>query len=87
MIVIDVVSLFFMSIKLIFMVSLILSVSVIFYQVWVFIVLVLYKYECRLVVSLLVFSFLLFYIGMVFVYFVVFLLVFGFFVNIVLEGV
>lgn len=54
---------------------------------WVFIVLALYKYERRLVVSLLVFSFLLFYIGMVFVYFVVFSLVFGFFVNIASEGV
>lgn len=54
---------------------------------WAFIALALYKHECCLVVLLLVFSFLLFYIGMAFAYFVVFLLAFGFFANIALEGV
>lgn len=38
-------------------------------------------------VLLLIFSSFLFYLGMVFVYFVVFLLVFGFFVKIVFESV
>lgn len=52
-----------------------------------FVVLGLYKYECRLVMFLMFFSLLLFYCGVVFVYFVVFLLVFGFFIVIFLGGV
>lgn len=47
----------------------------------------LYKYEWCLIFLLLVFSLLLFYCGVVFVYFVVFLLVFGFFIVILFGGV
>ena len=78
MIATDVASPFFTPIKLTFMVSIILSVPVILYQVWAFVAPALYKHERRLVMPLLVSSTLLFYIGMAFAYFVVFPLAFGF---------
>jgi sec-independent protein translocase protein TatC len=64
MIATDVASPFFTPIKLTFMVSVILSVPVILYQVWAFVAPALYKHERRLVMPLLVSSTLLFYIGM-----------------------
>lgn len=76
MIATDVASPFFTPIKLTFMVSVILSVPIILYQVWAFVAPALYKHERRLVVPLLVSSTLLFYIGMAFAYFVVFPLAF-----------
>ena len=66
MIATDVASPFFTPIKLTFMVSVILSVPIILYQVWAFVAPALYKHERRLVVPLLVSSTLLFYIGMAF---------------------
>ena len=68
MIATDVASPFFTPIKLTFMVSIILSVPVILYQVWAFVAPALYKHERRLVMPLLVSSTLLFYIGMAFAY-------------------
>ena len=69
------------------MVSIILSVPVILYQVWAFVAPALYKHERRLVMPLLVSSTLLFYIGMAFAYFVVFPLAFGFLTHAAPEGV
>ncbi|WP_368855863.1 twin-arginine translocase subunit TatC, partial [Enterococcus faecium] len=83
----DVASPFFTPIKLTFMVSVILSVPIILYQVWAFVAPALYKHERRLVVPLLVSSTLLFYIGMAFAYFVVFPLAFGFLTHAAPEGV
>ncbi|MCF3850008.1 twin-arginine translocase subunit TatC, partial [Salmonella enterica subsp. enterica serovar Weltevreden] len=74
----DVASPFFKPIKLTFMVSLILSAPVRFYQGWAFIAPALYKHDRRLVVPLLGSSSLLFYIVMAFAYYVVFPLAFGF---------
>lgn len=87
MIATDVASPFFTPIKLTFMVSIILSVPVILYQVWAFVAPALYKHERRLVMPLLVSSTLLFYIGMAFAYFVVFPLAFGFLTHAAPEGV
>ena len=87
MIATDVASPFFTPIKLTFMVSVILSVPVILYQVWAFVAPALYKHERRLVMPLLVSSTLLFYIGMAFAYFVVFPLAFGFLTHAAPEGV
>ena len=87
MIATDVASPFFTPIKLTFMVSVILSVPIILYQVWAFVAPALYKHERRLVVPLLVSSTLLFYIGMAFAYFVVFPLAFGFLTHAAPEGV
>lgn len=87
MIATDVTSPFFTPIKLTIMVSVILSVPVILYQVWAFIAPALYKHERRLVVPLLVSSTLLFYIGMAFAYFVVFPLAFKFLTHSAPAGV
>ncbi|XPE57869.1 twin-arginine translocase subunit TatC [Shigella flexneri] len=73
--------------QLTFMVSLILSRTVILSQVWAFVAPALYKHERRLVVPLLVSSTLLFYIGMAFAYFVVLPLAFGFLTHTAPEGV
>ena len=87
MIATDVASPFFTPIKLTFMVSVILSVPIILYQVWAFVAPALYKHERRLVVPLLVYSTQLFYIGMAFAYFFVFTLAFGFLTHAAPEGV
>jgi len=54
---------------------------------WAFIAPGLYKHEKRFVMPLLVSSSILFYLGMVFAYFVVFPLVFGFFTKVTPDGV
>lgn len=87
MIATDVASPFFTPIKLTIIVSVILAVPVILYQVWAFIAPALYRHERRLVVPLLVSSTLLFYIGMAFAYFVVFPLAFGFLTHTAPAGV
>ncbi|CDL81661.1 Sec-independent protein translocase subunit TatC [Xenorhabdus szentirmaii] len=87
MIATDVASPFFTPIKLTIMVSVFVSAPVILYQVWAFIAPALYKHERRLIMPLLFSSSVLFYSGMLFAYFVVFPLAFGFFVNTVPPGV
>ncbi|PHM68579.1 Sec-independent protein translocase subunit TatC [Xenorhabdus sp. KJ12.1] len=87
MIATDVASPFFTPIKLTIMVSVFVSAPMILYQVWAFIAPALYKHERRLIVPLLFSSSVLFYLGMVFAYFVVFPLVFGFFTKTVPSGV
>ncbi|HGJ5897465.1 Sec-independent protein translocase subunit TatC [Arsenophonus apicola] len=77
----DVASTFFTPIKLTFMVAVFISIPVILYQLWAFIAPALYKHERRLMLPLLVSSSVLFYLGMLFAYFVVFPLAFGFFVK------
>ena len=69
---------FLTPIKLTVMVSIFISVPMILYQFWAFIAPALYKHERRLTLPLLVSSSLLFYLGMVFAYFIVFPLAFGF---------
>lgn len=83
----DVASTFFTPIKLTFMVAVFISIPVILYQLWAFIAPALYKQERRLMLPLLVSSSVLFYLGMLFAYFVVFPLAFGFFVKTTPESV
>ncbi|RXK33879.1 twin arginine-targeting protein translocase TatC [Arsenophonus endosymbiont of Bemisia tabaci Asia II 3] len=83
----DVASTFFTPIKLTFMVAVFISIPVILYQLWAFIAPALYKHERRLILPLLVSSSVLFYLGMLFAYFVVFPLAFGFFVKTTPESV
>lgn len=79
MIATDVASPFFAPLKLTMVVAVFLAIPVVLYQTWTFIAPGLYRNEKKLAIPLLVSSVLLFYLGAVFAYFVVFPLVFGFF--------
>ncbi|TGO02742.1 twin-arginine protein translocation system subunit TatC [Candidatus Thiomargarita nelsonii] len=87
MIAIDVASPFFIPFKLTLMLSIFLAMPVIFYQLWGFIAPGLYQHEKSMIFPLLVASTLLFYLGMMFAYYVVFPLVFGFMINMTPDGV
>ncbi len=87
MIATDVASPFLAPLKLTLVISILLAMPMILYQVWAFIAPGLYRHERRLVIPLLVSSSVLFYCGVAFAYFVVFPLVFGFFTAIALGGV
>jgi sec-independent protein translocase protein TatC len=78
MIAIDVASPFLTPFKLALIVAVFISVPVILYQFWAFVAPGLYKREKQMVFPLLIASTLLFYLGVVFAYFVVFPLIFGF---------
>ncbi len=87
MIATDVTSPFFAPLKLALVVAVFAAIPYILYQVWSFIAPGLYRHEKRLAFPLLFSSVLLFYLGAVFAYFVVFPLVFGFFTSIGPEGI
>jgi sec-independent protein translocase protein TatC len=87
MIATEVASPFLTPIKLTFWVSLILAMPFVLYQLWAFIAPGLYRHEQRMVLPLVVSSTLLFYLGMLFAYFVVFPLVFAFFTQVAPAGV
>ena len=87
MIAIEVASPFLIPFKLVLMLSVVMAVPFILYQAWAFIAPGLYKHERRLVYPILVSSTVLFYLGMVFAYYVVFPLVFGFFTSTAPDGV
>lgn len=87
MIATDVTSPFLTPFKLSMVLAIFVSIPYIFYQGWGFVAPALYKKEKKLVFPLLLSSTLLFYLGMVFAYFVVFPLVFGFLTGVVPEGV
>ncbi|MFQ5993977.1 MAG: twin-arginine translocase subunit TatC [Acidiferrobacterales bacterium] len=78
---------FFIPIKLTFALAVVITIPYLLYQLWAFVAPGLYKRERRLVVPLLVSSTMLFYLGMVFAYFVVFPIAFGFFTGYAPEGV
>jgi sec-independent protein translocase protein TatC len=78
MIAIDVASPFLTPFKLALIVAVFISVPVILYQFWAFVAPGLYKREQKMIFPLLIASTLLFYLGVVFAYFVVFPLIFGF---------
>src|SRR5262245_60822815 len=67
--------------KVSFYVSLFLAMPVVLYQIWAFVAPGLYKREKRFAVPLLLSSVVLFYLGVVFAYFVVFPVMFNFFVG------
>jgi sec-independent protein translocase protein TatC len=78
---------FFTPIKLTIVLSIFIAIPAILYQLWAFIAPGLYKHERRLIVPLVISSALLFYLGMLFSYYVVFPLVFSFFTSTAPEGV
>lgn len=87
MIATDVGAPFFAPFKLTIVLSLFIAIPYVLFQIWSFVAPGLYKNEKRLVFPLLVSSTLLFYLGIVFAYYVVFPVVFGFFANVAPEGV
>lgn len=87
MIAIDVAAPFFIPFKLVLMLSVFVAIPYLLYQIWAFVAPGLYKHEKQLVFPLLLSSTLLFYAGVLFAYYVVFPLVFGFFTSVAPEGV
>jgi sec-independent protein translocase protein TatC len=87
MIATGVVAPFLTPFKLTLVVSVFASIPFLLYQAWAFVAPGLYQNERRLAFPLIVSSTLLFYLGMVFAYYVVFPLVFGFMAATTPEGV
>lgn len=87
MIATQVASPFLTPFKMSLVASVFLAMPYILYQFWSFVAPGLYQHEKRMAVPLMVSSILLFYLGMVFAYFVVFPLVFGFLTGTAPEGV
>jgi len=87
MIAIEVASPFLTPFKLTLLVSVLLAMPYVIYQIWAFVAPALFKHEKRLARPLLFSSIFLFYLGCAFAYFVVFPLVFGFLTRIAPEGV
>ena len=87
MIATDVLANFFTPFKLTLVLSIFIAIPYILSQVWGFIAPGLYKHEKRLAVPLMASSTLLFYLGLVFAYFIVFPVVFAFFTSVAPEGV
>ncbi|MBT8062877.1 MAG: twin-arginine translocase subunit TatC [Xanthomonadales bacterium] len=87
MIAIDVASPFLTPFKLSLLISIMVAIPYILYQVWAFVAPALFKHEKRLARPLLFSSIVLFYLGCAFAYFAVFPLVFGFLAGVTPEGV
>ena len=87
MIATEVASPFLIPFKLTLSLSVLLAIPVLLYQLWAFIAPGLYDNERKLVFPLLFASTILFFLGIVFAYYVVFPLVFGFFTQAAPEGV
>jgi len=87
MIAIDVASPFLTPFKLTLLISVMISIPVVLYQLWAFVAPALFKHEKRLARPLLLSSVVLFYTGCAFAYFVVFPLVFGFLTSVAPDGV
>lgn len=87
MIATEVASPFLSPLRLAFYVSLLISIPYFLNQMWSFIAPGLYKNEKKLSLMILLSSIILFYLGTIFAYFVVFPLVFNFFTSTAPEGV
>lgn len=87
MIATDVTGAFFVPMKVAMMVSFLVALPYVLYQVWAFVAPGLYQNEKKLAIPLIVTSTLLFFIGMAFAYFAVFPMVFKFVVGYTPEGV
>jgi len=87
MIATQVASPFLTPFKLTLVVAVFVAMPYLLYQLWAFVAPGLYTHEKRLALPLLASSIVLFYLGMVFAYFVVFPLVFGFFTSVTPDGV
>lgn len=78
---------FFVPMKVTMLAAFLLSLPWILYQLWAFISPGLYAHEKKLLIPLMVSALLLFFIGMLFAYFAVFPVVFGFIVGSTPAGV
>ena len=87
MIATEVVTPFFVPVKVAMMTAFLGALPVILYQVWSFIAPGLYKHERKLIIPMVFASLVLFACGMAFAYFLVFPVVFGFIVGIAPVGV
>jgi sec-independent protein translocase protein TatC len=87
MIATDVVGVFLVPIKVAALAAFVLALPVVLYQVWAFVAPGLYIHEKKLVLPLVIASFLLFLVGMGFAYYLVFPVVFKFMSSIAPEGV
>lgn len=87
MIATDVVGVFLVPVKVALLVAFVIALPYVLYQIWAFVAPGLYAHERRLVVPLVVASFLLFLLGMAFAYLLVFPLVFKFMSSVAPEGV
>ncbi len=87
MIATEVVTPFFVPVKVAMMTAFLLGLPYILYQAWAFIAPGLYAHEKKLILPLVASSVVLFVCGMAFAYFLVFPVVFGFVVGIAPEGV
>lgn len=87
MIATEVASPFLTPFKLTLSTAIMLAVPILLYQLWAFIAPGLYDNERKIVYPLLFASTILFFLGMVFAYFVVFPLIFGFLTQAAPEGV
>jgi sec-independent protein translocase protein TatC len=87
MIATEVASPFLTPFKLTLFASIFLAIPFLLHQVWSFIAPGMYRHEKRLAIPILASSVLLFYAGILFAYYVVFPLVFGFFTSVAPEGV
>ena len=87
MIATEVASPFLTPFKLTIVLSIFVAIPFMLHQVWGFIAPGLYRHEKKLAIPVLASSVFLFYAGIVFAYYVVFPLVFGFFTSVGPEGV
>ncbi|TCJ18511.1 twin-arginine translocase subunit TatC [Parasulfuritortus cantonensis] len=87
MIATEVVTPFFVPVKVAMMTAFLGALPVILYQIWAFIAPGLYAHEKRFILPLVVSSVILFGCGMAFAYFLVFPVVFGFIIGIAPAGV
>ncbi len=87
MIATDVASPFFTPFKLVLVASVFLSMPVVLYHFWGFVAPGLYSHEKKMILPLLLASTALFYLGIIFAYYVVFPLIFGFIITAAPEGV
>lgn len=78
---------FFVPFKFAFAFSVGIAMPFLLYQIWAFVAPGLYKHEKKAVVPLLVSSSVLFYLGILFAYYIVFPLIFAFFTGTAPEGV
>ena len=87
MIATDVVGVFLVPMKVALMVSFLIALPYVLYQIWAFVAPGLYAHEKKLALPLVAASVALFFIGMSFAYFVFFPMVFGFMAKFAPEGV
>ncbi len=78
MIVTDVTGSFFVPMKVTMLVAFLIALPVVLYQIWLFVAPGLYRHERRLILPLVVSSYVLFLVGVAFAYFLVFPTVFNF---------